>query len=208
MDAHSELSSICDSEAFCTFKIFPRIGKMAWNSEFRAAFVVPSADSPSTINNSVRLTSSERQSESFVGSEEDSSAFFRRCKSLWARAEIRVRDAPATFSRIKRPFALSMRRVVLKNSFILSATTAETIRVAAAVPRTSFVCPSNCGSDIRTVTTAVKPSMMSSLITSASLFFKVFVDRSASLNALVIARSKPRTCVPPLGVAMMFTNER
>ena len=208
MDAHSELSSICERDAFCTFKIFPRIGKIAWNSELRAALVVPRADSPSTINNSVRFTSSERQSESFVGRDDDSSAFFRRCKSLWARAEIRVRDAPATFSRIKRPLALSMRRVVLKNSFILSATTAETIRVAAAVPRTSFVWPSNCGSDIRTVMTAVNPSRMSSLITSASLFFRVFVERSASLKALVIARSNPRTCVPPFGVAMMFTNER
>jgi hypothetical protein len=39
------------------------------------------------------------------------------------------------------PFAFSMRLVVEKNSLSFSATTAETILVAAAVPRTSFVCP-------------------------------------------------------------------
>ena len=109
---------------------------------------------------------------------------------------------------INLPFALSIRRVVEKNSFNLSATTAETIFVAAAVPRTSLVWPSNCGSDIRTVTTAVRPSITSSLMTSASFFFKIPALRIASLKALVIARSKPRTCEPPLGVAIMFTNER
>ena len=101
-----------------------------------------------------------------------------------------------------------MRFEVLKYSFIFSATTAETIRVAAAVPSTSFVWPSNCGSDIRTVTTAVSPSRTSSLMTSASLLDKVFVERSASFTTFTKARSKPTTWVPPLGVAMMFTNER
>ena len=156
----------------------------------------------------MRVTSSERQSASFVGREDDSSAFLRRCRSLWARAEMRVREAPATFSIINLPLAFSIRLVVLKNSLSLSATTAETIRVAAAVPRTSLVCPSNCGSDIRTVTTAVRPSITSSLITSISFFFKIPAERIASLKALVMARSKPWTCVPPFGVAMMFTKER
>ena len=60
---------------------------------------------------------------------------------------------------------------------------------------------------MRTVTTAVNPSCTSSLITSASLFFKVLVARNASFTALVIAFSKPATCVPPFGVEIMFTNE-
>ena len=164
---------------------------MAWNSEFRAALVVPSAESPSTIKSSVRAVSSERQSDNFVGSELFSSALLRRCKSLCARAEMRVRDAAATFSKMARPVALSIRFVELKKFLSSSVTTLATIFAAAAVPKTSLVCPSNCGSDMRTVTTAVNPSSTSSLMTSASLFFKVFVARSASLNALVIARSKP-----------------
>ena len=101
-----------------------------------------------------------------------------------------------------------MRLEVLKYSFILSATTAETIRVAAAVPKTSLVWPSNCGSDIRTVTTAVRPSVTSSLITSISLFESVLVERSASFTTFTSARSNPTTWVPPFGVAIMFTNER
>ena len=169
---------------------------------------MPRAESPSTIKSSVRVTSSERQSDNFVGSDDDSKAFLRRCRSLWARALIRVREAAAIFSSTRRPLALSMRFEVLKYSFILSATTAETILVAAAVPRTSLVWPSNCGSDMRTVTTAVRPSITSSLITSISLLARVFVERSASLTTLMSARSKPSTWVPPLGVAMMLTNER
>jgi hypothetical protein len=53
--------------------------------------------------------------------------------------KIRVRDAFAIFSNINFPVAFSMRLVVLKNFSISSATTAATILVAAAVPRTSFV---------------------------------------------------------------------
>ena len=169
--------------------------------------MVPRAESPSTINNSVLVGSSDLQSDNLVGKDELSSAFLRRCKSLCALAEILVREALAIFSRINRPVALSIRLVVLKNAFISSATTWPTILPAAAVPKTSLVCPSNCGSDIRTVTTAVKPSCTSSLITSASLFFKVLVARSASLTALVIAFSNPATWVPPFGVEIIFTKD-
>ena len=41
-------------EAFCTLRILPRIGSSAWNSEFRASLAVPSAESPSTMNSSLR----------------------------------------------------------------------------------------------------------------------------------------------------------
>ena len=208
IDAHSLSSSICARDAFCTFRIFPRSGKIAWNSELRAALVVPSAESPSTINSSVRLTSSERQSANFVGREDDSRAFFRRCNSLWLLVAIRVRDAATIFSSTNLPFALSILFVVLKKALKLSATTLPTILMAAFVPSTSLVWPSNCGSVIRTVITAVKPSNTSSLITSASFFFKIPAARAASLITLVIERSKPWTCVPPLGVAMILTNER
>ena len=45
------------------------------------------------------------------------------------------------------------------------------------------------------------------MITSASLFFKVFVARNASFTTLVSARSNPATWVPPFGVEIIFTNE-
>ena len=49
---------------------------------------------------------------------------------------------------------------------------------------------------------------MSSLMTLSSLALSTFADRSCSLTVLTNARSKPLTWVPPLGVAMMLTNER
>ncbi len=87
------------------------------------------------------------------------------------------------------------------------ATTLATIREAAEVPRTSLVWPSNCGSASRTVTTAVSPSMASSLTTSSSATRSSLAERSTSLTVLVIERSNPATWVPPLGVAMMLTKD-
>ena len=72
------------------------------------------------------------------------------------------------------------------------------------MPSTSLVWPSNCGSASRTVTTAVMPSSTSSLTTSSPALSSRVLS-SASPNALVSARSKPATWVPPFGVAMMLT---
>ena len=137
MEAHSELSSMAESDAFWTFNILPRIGRRAWYSEFRADLAVPRAESPSTIKSSVCSTSSERQSESFAGSDEDSSAFFRRWISLCARTETRVFAAPAIFSSTKRDCAFVPRELKYLVSSVL--TTLCTIFVAAAVPRISLV---------------------------------------------------------------------
>ena len=79
---HSAFLSMSVTDAFWTLRILPRIGSSAWNSEFRASLAVPSAESPSTMNSSLRSTSSLRQSASLAGSEEDSRAVFRRCASL------------------------------------------------------------------------------------------------------------------------------
>ena len=79
---------------------------------------------------------------------------------------------------------------------------------AAGVPRISLVWPSNCGSASRTVTTPVRPSRTSSLITSSSLTLSTLAAFIDSLKVLVSACSKPLTWVPPLGVAITLTNER
>ena len=80
--AHSAFLSMSEAEAFCTLRILPRIGSRAWCSELRASLAVPRAESPSTMNSSLRSTSSLRQSASLAGSDEVSSAFLRRCSSL------------------------------------------------------------------------------------------------------------------------------
>lgn len=204
---HSAFLSMSETEDFWTLRILPRIGSSAWNSEFRASFAVPSAESPSTMKSSLRSTSSLRQSASLAGSEEVSSAVLRRWASLCWRAAIRVRAAATIFSITARACCLSSRLVEVRNALSSLATTAATMRVAAEVPRTSLVWPSNCGSARRTVTTAVMPSIASSLTTSSSATRISFAERSTSLTVLATERSKPETWVPPLGVAMMFTKD-
>lgn len=82
IEAHSALESMSDTDDFWTLRILPRMGRRAWYSLLRASFAVPSAELPSTMNSSDCATSDERQSTSFAGSEDDSSAFLRRCVSL------------------------------------------------------------------------------------------------------------------------------
>ena len=67
IEAHSAFFSMSPTEAFWTLRILPRIGSSAWNSELRASLAVPSAESPSTMNSSVRSMSLERQSASLDG---------------------------------------------------------------------------------------------------------------------------------------------
>ena len=167
--AHSAFLSMSASEALCTLRILPRIGSRAWNSESRASFAVPSAELPSTMNSSVRSRSSLRQSTSFAGIEEDSSAFLRRCTSRWVRAATRARMALATFSATALTTSLSPRGGLVSQAVSSLLTTAATIRDAAGVPRISLVWPSNCGSARRTVITAVAPSRASSLVIAPSL---------------------------------------
>ena len=207
IEAHSVFLSMSATEAFWTLRILPRIGSSAWNSELRASLAVPSAESPSTMNSSVR-SSLARQSASFAGSAEDSRAFLRRCVSLCWRAAILVLAAPATLSMTSRAWAFSARLVEVRNFLSSAATTLRTTVRAAGVPRISLVWPSNCGSASRTVTTPVMPSSTSSLITSSSLTLRTLAAFIDSLKVLVSACSKPLTWVPPLGVAITLTNDR
>ena len=206
MAAHSAFLSMSASDAFCTFRILPRIGSSAWNSESLASLAVPSAESPSTMNSSLR-SSAERQSTSLAGSADVASADLRRWFSRCSRAAIRVLAAAATLSSTARACCLPRPRAS-KNALSSPATTSATIRDAAGVPSTSLVCPSNCGSGSRTAITAVSPSRMSSLVTASSPFFSSRTARSCSFSVRTRARSNPATCVPPLGVAITFTNDR
>ena len=207
IDAHSAFLSMSPTDARCTLRILPRIGSSAWNSEFRASLAVPMAESPSTMNSSVRSTSVLRQSASLVGSDDDSSAFLRRCASRCWRAATRVRDAPTTFSIAARACALVVPLVEVRKAVSSRFTALATRPATGGVPSTSLVWPSNCGSASRTVTTEVMPSSTSSLTTLLARLQQPGALQAAP-NALVRARSKPATWVPPLGVAMMLTNDR
>ena len=55
------------TDAFCTLRILPRMGRSAWKSDWRASLAVPSALSPSTMKSSDFSMSWVRQSASFGG---------------------------------------------------------------------------------------------------------------------------------------------
>lgn len=209
IEAHSAFESMSDTDAFWTLRILPRMGRSAWYSLLRASFAVPSAESPSTMKSSVPSTSFDRQSASFVGSEEFSSAFLRRCVSLCARAEMRVFISATTFSSTTAAWAFSVRCVEVRISVIRFETTESRIRRTAGVPRISFVCPSNCGSGRRTVSTAVRPASTSSFssLSWPTLSLRALASTWAR-TALTRPDSNPAWCVPPFGVAMMLTKLR
>lgn len=200
-------------EAFWTLRILPRIGSSAWKSEDRASFAVPSALSPSTMNSSLRLTSSLRQSASFAGSDEVSSALLRREISFCLRADTRARISPTTLSSSAAECALCSRLVDPKIAASSVSTTFATMPRTGAVPSTSLVWPSNCGSARRTVTTAVRPASTSSFsIRSPPSFAEIFSRRAFASTCLRSVRSSavsnPARWEPPFGVAMMLTNVR
>jgi hypothetical protein len=187
------------------------MGRRAWYSLSRASFAVPSAESPSTMNNSLLATSFDRQSTSFAGSDEFSRAFLRRWVSLWARAEMRDFISATILSRTSADCVLSSRFGEANFSAIALATTFATMLRTAGVPRISLVWPSNCGSGKRTVNTAVRPARMSSFSIFSVLLAPVpTLSRRAFCSTcdrrnLSIPASKPAWCVPPFGVAMMLT---
>ena len=143
MAEHSLLASICETEAFWTLSIFPRIGSSAWNIELRAALAVPSAESPSTINSSAISSLPGWQSESFAGMDADSRAFFRRVTSLVFRACTRACISPTIFSSTRLDWSLKPRFDPVIISPNCLSHILVTIGLTWAVPRTSLVCPWN-----------------------------------------------------------------
>ncbi len=208
MAAHSALPSMSVTDAFWTLRIFPRIGSRAWWSLLRASFAVPSALSPSTMKSSVRSTSVLRQSASLAGSDEDSRAVLRRWVSLCIRALIRDFISEVTFSRSSAACCFSGRLLDSRRAVSSFSTTRATMARTALVPSTSLVCPSNCGSASRTVTTAVRPARTSSFSSlSVPTLRRRALSSSWRRSTFTRAWSNPARWVPPFGVAMMLTNE-
>ena len=89
-------------------------------------------------------------------------------------------------------------------------TTLRTIARTAGVPSTSLVCPSNCGSGSRTVSTAVRPAITSSFSSFSVLvtFRRRAFSSTWVCTTLYSPASNPWVCVPPFGVVMMFTKLR
>lgn len=86
--------------AFSTFKIFPRMGRIAWNLRSLPCFAEPPAESPSTIYTSHFSGSFSKQSISFPGRRALSKALFLKVNSLAFFAASLACAAMKTFSTI------------------------------------------------------------------------------------------------------------
>ena len=166
----SSLPNILSSRAFSTFKIFPFKGKIAWNVLSLPCLAEPPAESPSTKYNSLNAGSFCEQSANFPGSPLPSSAPLRRVSSRALRAASRALEAVITFSMIFLPTEGFSSKNAERASSVADATTPST----SEFPNFVFVCPSNCGFGILTLTTAVSPSRVSSPVIVAPSFNSFF----------------------------------
>ena len=133
------------------------------------------------MNSSVRSTSVLRQSASLVGSDDDSSAFLRRCVSRCWRAATRAPGRAHHLLQGRPGLGLggALGRGEEGGQLAVRPPWPPGPRTGG-VPSTSLVWPSNCGSASRTVTTAVIPSSTSSLTTSSpALSRRVALQRGA-----------------------------
>ena len=198
------------TEAFCTFRILPRIGSSAWNSLLRASFAVPSAESPSTMNSSDWATSDERQSTSFAGSDEDSSAFLRRWVSLCVRAEMRAFISATTLSSSSAVWFLSSRLGEANRAVELARDDVGDDLAHRRRAEDLFGLPLELRlGHAHREHRASCPARMSSFssLSLPTLRRRAFCSTWVR-STFISPCSKPCWCVPPLGVAMMLTNER
>ena len=165
----SSLASILSSRAFSTFRILPLIGKIAWNFLSLPCFAEPPAESPSTIYTSQREGSFSEQSANFPGRALISKAFFRRTKSFAFFAASLAMAAPIALDTI----ALAILGCSSKNFPSCSLTICSTIPLTSVFPNFPLVCPSNCGSGIFMLKTAIKPSLTSSPVRLISLLLSI-----------------------------------
>src|SRR5712691_10356779 len=89
----SSLERILSMRAFCTLRILPRSGRIAWKPRSRPCFAEPPAESPSTRYTSQIVGSSSEQSASFPGSNPPSRPLLLRTSSRALRAASRARAA-------------------------------------------------------------------------------------------------------------------
>jgi hypothetical protein len=106
---------------------------------------------------------------------------------------MRVFISVTTFSSTRAVCALSSRFELANRSVIALVMVFATMLRIAGVPRISFVCPSNCGSAIRTVSTAVRPARMSSF----SSLSPPFVDAETFSRRAFFSTSARRNLISP-----------
>ena len=155
--------------AFSTFKILPRIGRMAWNSRLRPDLAEPPAESPSTMKSSFISALFDEQSANFPGRLEISRPDFLRVTSRARLAAIRALEAKIPFSTI----FLAMTGFSKRNRLRASLKRRLVILTTSEFPSLVLVCPSNCGFGCLTEMMAVKPSRTSSPVKLSSFSLRI-----------------------------------
>ena len=188
----SAFASTLSILAFSTFRILPRIGRIAWNIRSLAVFAEPPAESPSTMKISHFDASRLSQLASFPLLSNEYFCFVSRL--VFARSSVlRIFAAfsahPITFLRVSR--FRSKKRMI--SSFV------TLLQAFAASGLSSFVlvCPSNLGSGCLMDTIAVIPLRISAPVKFASFSFKTPSSLAYWLIAVVNVVLNPVRCVPP-----------
>ena len=154
----SAFLSILSMRARSTLRILPRMGRMAWVAGSRARTADPPAESPSTMNSSRRAGSVAVQSLSLSGIPAPSNSDLARMARRASPAAIRAREALTALVATSRASA----GCSSSHSASFSWVTRWTSERMEAFPSLDLVWPSNCGSEMRALTMAVRPSRMSS----------------------------------------------
>ena len=151
--------------AFSTFRILPRIGRIAWVRGLRPLFAEPPAESPSTMKISHSSGSFDWQSRQLAGqaAASEQALAARGLAGLAGRhARGRRLDRLADDVRAPRPGCGRT------SPSSCSRTTLCTKVFASVLPSLVFVWPSNCGSPSLIEMMAVRPSRMSSPVRLSS----------------------------------------
>ncbi len=165
----SALARILSILAFSTFKILPRMGRIAWNIRLRAVLALPPAESPSTIKISHLEASLDSQLASLPLESKENFCLVRRLVFAFSS----VFRIFAAFS--AQPIILfKVSRLRSKNRTISSPVTLLTIFAASWLSSLVFVCPSKRGSGCLMDTTAVMPLRTSAPVKLTSFSFKIF----------------------------------
>ena len=155
-------------DAFSTFKIFPRIGRIAWNCRFLPIFAEPPAESPSTMKISHFDGSRLSQFASFPLLSKENFDL----ESMFVFAFSSALRIFADFS-AQAMIAFKVSRFRSKNLSNSSPVRVNTAFVASALASFVFVCPSKIGSGCFTATTAVMPFLVSAPVKLLSFSFKM-----------------------------------
>ena len=150
------------------------MGRIAWYSESRPDFAEPPAESPSTMNSSLRDGSVERQSDSLPGRPPRSPADLRRTSSRARRAAIRACEEETALLMIVLA-SVGLRSI---QSISHSLQVRWTNDFASVLPSLVLVWPSNCGSLSLSETIAARPSRTSSPVSAGSLSLSSFFSRA------------------------------